>query len=138
MKELLKSVGKNILHKIHEMKDLSEESLKAIITAIPSALSVKDDDGLFPIQSIIWNSWGATRYIALLAKEGEKYDVGGKGNRGGILNKCPFSSQNLLQSFSTEFEHDYPWESDRICLCVLNDLREAELLTDQDIRNHNL
>ena len=137
MKELSKSVGKNILHKIHEKKP-SEESLRAIITAIPSALSVKDDDGLFPIQSIIWNSWDATRYIALLAKEGKKYGVGGKGKRGGLLNKCPFSSQNILQSLSTEYEHDFPLESDGICLRVLNDLREAELLTVQDIRNHNL
>ena len=42
LKELSESVRKNILHNLHEDKP-TKERVNAIITALPSTLSVKDD-----------------------------------------------------------------------------------------------
>jgi len=83
---LTKAVGE-YLHNLRVHK-LSKDKLKELIEAFPAALSHTNDKGQLPIHSAMWNTH-SMQFVALLAEEGVKLNVGGEGNRGGLLVEDP-------------------------------------------------
>jgi len=73
----------------------------------------------------------------LLAEEGVQLNVGGEGQRGGLLVVDPFieSTANILELLST---FPLPPYHDFICLDALKRLRDLELFHKEDIRQYNL
>ena len=133
MQDVSDHTGK-FLHKELDEKELDDETLKKMITAVPSSLSYEDEDGRLPIHSAVWNS-KSEQYVTLLAREGLKYNVGGDDKRGGLLSQDTdgLNTLHLLanRSYSDEM-------GDESCLRVLIELRELKLLRKQDINDHNL
>ena len=138
IKELSESVGKKILHNLHEDKP-TKERVEAIITALPSVLSVKNNKGRIPIQQACWFH-DSVEYVGLLAREGIKYNVGGEGKRGGLLLEDPTAKDNrntlqLLTDLKSCF-NQVKW--DALYRDALEDLWESGLLTAADIIEYNL
>jgi len=75
------------LHRLHETQP-TIETVKELIQGFPDALSFKDEHNRVPVQSAIWSNT-ATKYLPILAKEGIKHEVGGRGMRGGLLVEDP-------------------------------------------------
>ena len=114
------------LHRLDETKP-SINAVKDLIQGNPDALSFKNKDGQLPIQSAVWGT-NAVKYIPILAKEGIKHEVGGRGMRGGLLLVDPVDEDDLntLQSLA-----------DTASLEVMKELRKEKLLLKKDIKDHN-
>jgi len=73
----------------------------------------------------------AIPFIPLLAEQEQKLNIGGEGQRGGLLvedaNGC-----NMLQNLALECDDD------SICVDVFKRLRQSDLLKKQDIRQYEL
>ena len=141
MEELSTYVVRDI---IYNKRNLSEESLKAIISVIPSVLSTGDRYGRIPIQLAVLDCYygnGSLDHICFLAKEGMKYGVGGEGKRGGLLvefpqERDPENSLQLIAAATTTTEASPKY--DKICLDKLKKLKKVGLLTVQDVTDHEL
>ena len=114
------------LHRLHISKP-SIETVKELVQGNPDALSFKNEEDQLPIQSAVWNQH-AVKYIPILAKEGIKHEVGGRGMRGGLLLVDPVDEDDLntLQSLA-----------DTASLEVMKELRKEKLLLKKDIKDHN-
>jgi len=126
----------DFLHKLDVNKH-SEDEVRATIHTFPSALSlINDQHNRLPIQSAMWNP-ESTPFVPLLAEEGVQLNVGGEGQRGGLLVVDPFieSTANILELLST---FPLPPYHDFICLDALKRLRDLELFHKEDIRQYNL
>ena len=142
--EILKHAAKDIsdhtgkfLHELHEEKP-DENVLQTMISASPSSLSYIDEDDRLPVQSALQYP-DSIRYIPFLAKEGVKYKVGGEDGRGGLLVDDPvFNPLNTLQALGNiDTGPSRDW-GDKAYLDVMKELKEANLLTKEDIEDHNL
>ena len=146
--------------RLHEPED---NLLRTLIRACPLSLSYVDEEGKLPIHAAAWTLSGC-RYVGLLAEEGLKYDVGGKGNRGGLLKNVEDPilrnrKQNVLQSLANlkcnDDEDDYLYGDDDdastrskdsncaltgdiISLNTLQTLRRLELLVKEDVVDYGL
>ena len=129
----------------------TEDEVKAAIAHFPDALlhlqeyflddeddDVSDDDdetplALLPIQAAAWNFGGrnAMPFIPLLAEEGETLNVGGEGQRGGLLVEDS-NGYNVLR-----FLAEAP-DVDSTCVDVFNRLRQSDLLRKEDVRQYDL
>ena len=123
----------------------SEEVVRTLVQSIPSALSDKNDDGMIPIQCITWDysdagfNENAIPFIPLLAEEGLKHNVGGEGMRGGLL--CGDSDSDCVLQEITCVHLPEESENNRIdtvCLTIIKELRDKNLLFKKDIKDHNL
>ena len=76
-------------------KKPDEDILQKMISASPSSLSYKDENGDLPMQSALYDPESAP-YVPLLAKEGVNYKVGGEDGRGGLLVDNEAGDNTLL------------------------------------------
>ena len=146
--------GNFLLHDHIRCNEPTEESIKNLINAVPSSLSDADDEGYLPIHSAVWCP-NSCHYVRLLAEEGLKQKVGGKGNRGGLLLHIedPFlknRGQNVLQSLANlkcggeNKNDDNDSKEEDVVLCdtmylnALQDLRQSNLLVSEDVRDQGL
>jgi len=137
------------LHNL-DVEQHTEDEVKAAITHFPSALSHlhdysldDDDDGqdeydrneMLPIQAAARDigERKSIPFIPLLAEAGEKYNIGGEGQRGGLLAKDAHGD-NVLQTLVINQSSD----DDSVCLDVFKRLRQSDLLKKEDIRQYDL
>ena len=71
-------------------------------------------------------------FVSLLAEEGDKLNVGGEGQRGGLLTGYE-DGLNLLQVLA-----GHPYYDDSICLDLLKTLRKSQLLKKEDVTQYYL
>ena len=132
-----------ILHTLDVDKH-SEDEVKTLITQFPSALShlhgyrLGDERiELLPIQgamslSRLNGGRSSIPFIPLLAEERDKYDIGGEGQRGGLLAEDPRGGRTVLKNLAIINC------CDSVCLDVLKRLRQSNLLKKEDIRQYDL
>ena len=127
------------LHRLVHISKPSIETVKELVHGIPDALSFKNEEDQLPIQSAGWNHH-AFKYIPILAKEGIKHEVGGRGMRGGLLLVDPVDEDDLntLQSLANMGISSDPIPADTASLEVMKELRKEKLLLKNDIKDHNL
>jgi len=116
--------------------------VKTLINAFPSALShvnnyknddEEDDKMMLPIQAACWNHRGnSIPFIPLLAVEGMERNIGGEGQRGGLLAED--DGANVLHFLAGHVSSAH----DSMCLDVLKRLRQSDLFKKEDIRDYNL
>ena len=127
------------LHRLDDSEP-SEATVKQLVEGIPSALSYTNGIGRLPVQSAAWWDCCDGKYIPILAKEGIKHNVGGDLMRGGLLVVDPEDTQNMntLQVLASLGDPDDPMPFDTAYLDLLKELRNADLLVKEDIKDHNL
>jgi len=112
-----------------------------LIQAFPAALSHTNDQGQLPIHSAAWNNHSMP-FVTLLVEEGVKLNVGGEGNRGGLLVEDPYSNHNpkhnVLQLLVNAKSDEDPATCDLTYLQVLKELRESNLLRKEDIKEYSM
>ena len=94
--EMLKKVEKKgnlVLHNL-DINKCSEDELEPMITTVPGMLLKKSDSTLCD------NCQFSIPFIPFLAEQGVKFNVGGEGNRGGLLLKDPHSNKHILQALT--------------------------------------
>ena len=129
------------------------EEVKTLIQCVPGALLIRNEDGMYPIQSITWDyskdgfNSKAIPFLPLLAEEGAKLNLGGDEMRGGLLIKQDddVESECILEELVSihQCEKDHKVESKRkkiedICLRAIKELREKRLFLKEDIGRYNL
>ena len=126
------------LHRLHISKP-SIETVKELVQGNPDALPFKNEEDQLPIQSAVWNQH-AVKYIPILAKEGIKHEVGGRGMRGGLLLVDPGDEDDLntLQSLANMGISSDPIPYDTACLDAMKELRKENILLKKDIKDHSL
>ena len=124
------------LHRLHATKP-SIDAVKELVNSIPDALSFKNEKGQLPVQSAVWHD--AVKYIPILAKEGIKHEIGGRGMRGGLLVADPEDDfgKNSLQLIVGMYNVYNPIHTDTVHLDVLKELRKDKLLLKSDIKDHH-
>ena len=142
----------NFLHRILDADEHTEDEVKTLINALPSALSHirdyaddeddDDDDEMLPIQAAACEPGGrkSIPFISLFAEEGEKLNIGGEGQRGGLLAQDS-NGNNMLQILANSFPLENSTCVDAVdskCLDALERLRESDLLKKEDIRRYDL
>ena len=77
-------------------------------------------------------------FVPLMAREGSRLGVGGERNRGGLLSSA--SGLNIIQQLAGKVLKDYPAfnEYDRKRAQVLEELRNLNLLTKDDIEEYQM
>jgi len=115
----------------------TEDEVKTIIKAFPSALSHLDYYDFLPIHSAA-HSIESIPFVTLLAEEGVKLEVGGKGKRGGLLVEESITRHvpNVLQLLAKRKSTDD--DSIRVLLDAIKKLRESKLLLEPDITQYEL
>ena len=81
----------------------------------------------------------SVKYIPVLAKEGIKHEIGGRGERGKLL--VPDSTEanlNALQLIVDIYEYDDPIPCDTAYFDALKELRKDNILFKKDVKDHNL
>jgi hypothetical protein len=139
------------LQKLHEKKP-DPSIVEKMITAFPSSLNyrtpneVTDPNDATPplplpiLENACAPGGDGLQYIALLAKEGVKYNIGGDEGRGGLLTLGYLgeneSFSNALRTACTMAR--YSNDGGMSCLRALQELREAKILNSDDIADHEL
>ncbi len=156
----------------------TEEQVQAVIDACPESLSYINEEGRLPIQSAVertrrvettTGSEGgsgsypslhryphagiALKFVPLLAREGQKRNVSGKGRRGGLLTNITGFGFNIIQFLAAvhtgnllaEDPDIHPDDSYHLnrefeikCLEALMDLKVMGLFVEEDIYDHGL
>ena len=127
------------LHNLNVVKH-SDNEVKAVIQAFPTALSHASVNGKFPIHKAL-RSEVSVPFIPVLAAESIKFNIGGgEDKRGGLLSEDPQDpdSLNLLQYLTALGRKDDPDIYDDACLDAIKKLRGCNLLRKEDIRKHRL
>jgi len=117
-------------------KDSIKDEVKAVIKVVmPSTLSHRDSSGRLPIHSFgCFDGQGSVTFVPLLAEEGSKLNVGGEGNRGGLLVEDPEIRRNVLQILTRACPSKDP-ASDLLYRDILKKLRESNLLFKRKSEN---
>ena len=76
-------------------------------------------------------------FIPLLAEEGDKLNIGGEGQRGGLL-LAEAEDENGLQNVANCGGHSSEPSSDSRCLDMLKRIRQSDLFNKEDIREYDL
>ena len=147
--KILQSAAKDIsdhtgefLHALPEKKP-DEDTLQKMISASPSSLNYKNDTDDLPIHKVMYHP-DSIRYVPLLAREGVKHKVGGNDGRGGLLvvgSTIPgVLCLKPLQSLLWMRSKDNPYRDlcDKACVDAMKKLKDGNLLTKEDIKNHGL
>lgn len=135
--EMVQQAGK-FLHQELDQDIHTESEIKALIDLFPEALSCHDEDGYLPVQSAIVDKGdGRTppiNFVPLLAREGEKRNVGGSNQRGGLLLELDGDDDyNTLQYLTWP-----PYNNDLKYTKVLAKLHEMNLLQRGDVKKFQL
>ena len=151
--DALKPAAERFLRNELDFDKYAVDEVRTLIQSVPGALLIRNNDGMYPIQSITWDysddgfNSKAIPFLPLLAEEGSKLNVGGVGMRGGLLIKPrnDVESESILEELVSihQCEGNYSVESkrnkiDRICLNVIKDLRKKNLFWKDDIKRCNL
>jgi len=140
----------NFLHHFLDADEHTEDEVKTLINAFPSALSHTDtyvihDEGedededdepseifMLPIQAaVLAMTRHAIPFIRLLAEEGMKLIIDGEGQRGGLLAEDN-NGLNVLQYLAINAS-----AGDSMSLDVLKRLRQSDLFKKEDIRQYD-
>ena len=138
IKDASDTTGK-FLHSLHEKKP-DKEVVKKMITAFPSSLSYRHASiGRVPVHSAVCYP-DSLPYVLLLAKEGDKYNVGGDDGRGGLL---VYSQEVDGETTGMNAMYDicsmsYNDDKGMACLDVIKELRRSNLILKEDIRDSEL
>jgi len=126
------------LHRLKESKP-SIDVVKQLVEIIPDALSCDNVEDQLPIQSAVWHP-DAVKYIPVLAKEGIKYEISGRGMWGGLLAVDPTDKDfwNPLQLIVNICDKEDPISYDTAHLEVMKELRKYNLLLQLDIKKQIL
>ena len=118
------------LHSLDETKP-SIDAVKQLVESIPDALSYKNEKDQLSIQSAVWYG-DAVKYVPILAKEGIKLEIGGRGMRSGLLVVDPTDEDelNTLQLIVNT--------SDGEDLYSMKELRNDNILLKKDMKDHDL
>ena len=139
-KGVIRATG-GALHRLMQTNP-SIETVKKLIQGVPDALSFQDEcDHQLPIQSAVYYCMLDTvKYIHILAKEGLKHEVGGRGTRGGLLVPDPEDEhiRNTLQLIVSKGRPGNPIPYDTAYLDALKELRKDNLFLKEDIKEQNL
>ena len=119
-----------------DAKKHTEEDVKTVIDAFPSALSY-NEGGYLPIERAVLNLdvRNLIPFVPLFAEEGAKLNVGGEGQRGGLLLEEYRCGHNVLKEITVMGSNH---THDSMCLDALKRLRESDLLKKEDIREYDL
>jgi len=132
MFEDMSTAAGEYLHDL-DVREHSEDEVKAVVKKFPSALSHRNEKGRLPIHSAIWNIKSLT-FVPLLAEVGDTLNVGGKGMRGGLLVVDRVNEfKNALQLFGN-MSNENDTTVDSRCLDVLIKFRVSNLFWKEDIR----
>ncbi|GFH46361.1 hypothetical protein CTEN210_02835 [Chaetoceros tenuissimus] len=134
--KLLETFGQS-LHKLNDFKP-PERTVQTVIQKFPSALSIVNEKGQLPIQSIVW-AYNSVKYTPILAREGVKHDVGGKDGRGGLLTQDPSwqtGSMNTLQILASNISPNA--STNDYFLNTMKQLKNDELFEKKDVFEHDL
>lgn len=141
-KEIFNKAGE-FLHQLDDTKH-TQDQVNTIIDLFPSALSHLDSNGLLPVQrAICCDHDNAVTFVPTLARRGERFGVGGFGNRGGLLTVVPVAvlpeNWNVLQCLAnyTGSHMDRNIFDDKRVRDIER-LREMNLLFKEDIKKYNL
>ena len=122
------------LHRLYESKP-SIDAVNKLIKGCPDALSFKYEIDQLP-------AWvmDAVKHIPVLAKEGIKHEVGGRGMRGGLLLADPTMTDNwnTLQLTVRSGISSDPIPYDTASLDVSKELRKYHFLLKEDIKDQHL
>jgi hypothetical protein len=132
--EMLKKVEKKgnlVLHNL-DINKCSEDELEPMITTVPGMLLKKSDSTLCD------NCQFSIPFIPFLAEQGENFNVGGEGNRGGMLLEDPNSNKNILETLAGLKKTSNDVYYDSLCLDTMMRLKEANLLIKEDVKVHDL
>lgn len=129
-----KAIG-NALHRL-EHSEPSIDAVKKLVSAFPDAMKVTKD-GRLPVTTNAINNDSTKKFVPVLAMEGQKHDIGGENMRGGLLCEVMEVSKGLtVNTLQLSVGLNYPCDDEAIK--NLNELKEANLLTKQDIINYDL
>jgi len=103
----------------------SEDEVRAMIDAFPPALSNRGHEDMLHIQVAVGYDLYVV-FLPLLAEEGVKINVGGEGQRGGLLLDA--SNDNDADNTINVMQVLVNRGDDVLCLNVLKQLQELELL----------
>jgi len=136
-KKVVSDATGGALHGLDETNP-SIDAIKQLVERIPDALSCKNEDDLLPIQSAFVYGGDAIKYVPILAKEGIKLKIGGRGMRGGLLMVDPADEDglNTLQLFLDVYFDENPIPCDTR-LDVMKELRKDSIILKKDIKDHN-
>ena len=73
-------------------------------SVFPSASSYTNKEHQFPIQSAVWHR-EAIPCVPVLANEGDRLNVGGEGQRGGLLLEDPGAGDRISQASLWQWIH---------------------------------
>ena len=137
MLEKIEKKGNFVLHNL-DINNCSEDELEPMITTVPGILLKKRYDRL-PIHSTLCdNCQFSIPFIPFLAEQGVKFNVGGEGNRGGMLLEDPNSNKNILETLAGLKKTSNDVYYDSLCLDTMMRLKEANLLIKEDVKVHDL
>jgi hypothetical protein len=125
------------LHRLNDTKP-SIDTVKELVQGIPEAMSVMNDEDRLAIQSMLEQGAGI-KYIPILAKEGNKHNVGGTGMRGGLLVSDPVNDDgNLLECLASMHDDEDSITIDTDCIDAMKKLKKADLFLKEDIEEYGL
>jgi len=138
-KKLVSDAAGVALHRLTGSKP-SIDAVKELVDRFPDALSCKNEEDQLLVQSAVSNT-DTVKYVPIFATAGIKFNVGGRGLRGGLLVEDPKYEDNwtnTLQSITGIRDDGDPIPHDAACLDVFKELRKDNLLLRKDIREHDL
>jgi len=95
------------LHRLHKPQP-SIDIVTALVKGIPEAMSHTNKKDRLPIQTAREWEGVSVKYIPILAKEGIRHNVGGRGMRGGLFVDDPeyCDNWNILELLVNDKHHD--------------------------------
>ena len=137
-KDIADHTGK-FLHDIPFGEKPDDHTLETMISASPTSLCYRNDKGQYPIHSAATNCL-IVSCVPSLVKEGLKHNLGGEGMRGGLLIEDPNDEHgsNPLEQLGRQWNRPRMHEFDKSFLDVMKKLREAKLITKNDMRDHDV
>ncbi|GFH46504.1 hypothetical protein CTEN210_02978 [Chaetoceros tenuissimus] len=137
-RKLLSDAFGQSLHNLEVFRP-NENAVEKVVEEFPESIAFENDKGNLPIHSTTANDHNISslKYIPLLAREGVRHNVGGEGNRGGLLGGNISGSRNCLQNLVST-GHLFVQNKDDQSVKILKKLKEEGLLVKDDITDHDL
>lgn len=136
-KQLCDAFGQS-LHDLEVFRP-NENTVEKVVKEFPDSITFENDKGDLPIHSTTAHEHNISslKYIPLLAREGMRHNVGGEGNRGGLLGGNRSGSRNCLQNLVST-GHLFVQDKDNQSVKILKKLKEDGLLVKDDIIDQDL
>ena len=146
-RELVKVIGESLLRLGHEL-NCSITTVERMINVFPLALFELNKHGIIPIEASSIHC-ESVKYVPVLAKVGQRHNVGGEGKRGGLLMRLQceldedddYDELTLLQFLAFHdncVDDENLHEVDMEFMNALNALKKEGLLVKEDILDQEL